>query len=361
MHLLFCLLWHGELGTSRRDQPNTSSFLAHSQPSLNRHEISEETSEYRAIIPTPPLFENPFTIEDILVFDDVTLQRMLKRGGFGLKVDDLAVSLHGASKKLVKRISRNLPEGQRDQFRQGLRHAVRYGTVCAARKRVLDGLFWELIYWRMPALYEELTEGEQIHPGIFQQLAADLCSKTVLDVGAGSGRASFESLHYGAKLVYAIEPSLGLLHILEQKLTTQAVGDRLIALRGCFDHIPLTDGSVDVTVSCSAFTAEPEQGGEPGLAELRRVTRRGGKIVFIWPRREDYEWLKAHGFYYVTMPLQQEMQVRFRSLQSALRCARLFYAHNHAVIRYLLQCGKPELPFSVLGINPPCDYCWLSV
>lgn len=107
--------------------------------------------------------------------------------------------------------------------------------------------------------------------------------------------------------------------------------------------------------------SEPEQGGEAGLAELKRVTKAGGKIVIIWPRKEDYHWLVERGFQYVSLPLQREMYVHFRSLESALRCARIFYARNKAVLRYLLKKQNPEVPFSVLGLNPPRDYCWLTV
>nr|HET6903159.1 methyltransferase domain-containing protein [Ktedonobacteraceae bacterium] len=310
---------------------------------------------------TQPLFENPFSIEDMLVFDDVTMQRMFSMGGFGLTLEDLAASLCGASEQLISRVSRNLPREQQKTLSELLYQSVTSETVQSARRRVLDALFWELTYWKTPELYEELTEGEQLHPDIFRQLAADLCGKMVLDIGAGSGRASFECLCHGAKLVYAIEPSPGLLHILAQKLKQQPANNRIVIQRGSFDSIPLQDDSVDVSLSCSAFTADPEQGGEPGLAEMRRVTKRGGKIVLIWPRREDHAWLIAHGFQYVVLPLQQEMRVRFRSLQSALHCARLFYAHNRAVQRYILQHRKPEVPFSVLEINPPHDYCWLTV
>ena len=310
---------------------------------------------------TQPLFENPFSIEDMLVFDDVTMQRMFSMGGFGLTLEDLAASLCGASEQLISRVSRNLPREQQKTLSELLYQSVTSETVQSARRRVLDALFWELTYWKTPELYEELTEGEQLHPDIFRQLAADLCGKTVLDIGAGSGRASFECLCHGAKLIYAIEPSPGLLHILAQKLKQQPANNRIVIQRGSFDSIPLQDDSVDVSLSCSAFTADPEQGGEPGLAEMRRVTKRGGKIVLIWPRREDHAWLIAHGFQYVVLPLQQEMRVRFRSLQSALHCARLFYAHNRAVQRYILQHRKPEVPFSVLEINPPHDYCWLTV
>jgi SAM-dependent methyltransferase len=307
------------------------------------------------------MFANPFCIEDLLVFDDAALQRRLRGGGFSLTVENLARSLQGAPAELVERIKCNLPTEQRSHFVEELQRSVSQHEVEAARRSVLDSLFWELTYWKAPDLYDELTEGERLHPGIFQQLEPDLRDKIVLDVGAGCGRASFECVRYGARLVYAVEPSPGLLSVLEQKLRNQPEGNRIVPLQGSFDRIPLEDASVDTALSCSAFTAEPEQGGEPGLAELKRVTKPGGKIVLIWPRIPDYGWLAARGFHYVALPLDQEMRIRFRSLESALRCARLFYAHNPAVVDYILERQQPEVPFSVLGVNPPCDYCWLRL
>ncbi len=314
-----------------------------------------------APVQSETLFENPFHIEDLLVFDDNTLRTMLAQESFGLTVETLARSIQGAGEPLLQRIQRNLPPRLHSLFIQEMRHSYAKSEVEHARRQVLDSLFWELTYWKTPELYEELTEGEQLHPGIFQRLEPDLRGKTVLDVGAGSGRASFECIRHGARMLYAVEPSPGLLRIMEQKLG-HCVGEQQIILRtGRFAAIPLQDNSVDLALSCSAFTAAPEQGGEPGLAEMSRVTRPGGQIVVIWPRREDHGWLRAHGFHYVTLPIQQEMCVHFRSLQSALHCARHFYAHNKAVVRYLLSKQKPEVPFSVIGVNPPRDYCWLEV
>ena len=300
-------------------------------------------------------------MEDLLVFDDVTMQSILHCGNFGLTLTDMAASLHGVSEVVVERVTHNVPHEQWTLFLRALQHPLTEKQIYAVQRQVLDALFWELVYLKTPELYEELTEGEQLHPGIFQQLEPDVRNKVVLDAGAGSGRASFECVRYGAILVYAVEPSLGLLHILQEKLVASSLSKCILPLRGSFEHIPLADKSVDTTLSCSAFTAEPEQGGEPGLAELQRVTKPGGKIVIIWPRREDYEWLRVHGFHYVALPLHEEMIIRFRSWQSAMRCARLFYAHNAAVISYLQAQRKPELPFSVLGVNPPRDYCWLTV
>src|SRR6266576_805155 len=169
----------GPVGTTRRN--HESSWLAPAE----KGEGSTNSAGNK------PLFENPFSIEDLQVFDDASMQRMLSSSGFGLTLEDVAWSLHGASKPLVRRVRQNVPTRQQAHFQQELKRALRPGKVEAARRRVLDGLFWELTYWKTPNLYEELTEGEQVHPGIFQQLEPDLRGKTVLDVGAGSGRASF--------------------------------------------------------------------------------------------------------------------------------------------------------------------------
>ena len=307
--------------------------------------------------------KNPFQIEDLLIFDDQALERILDCSSLNLGVKDLALSVQQAPEALVDRIQRNVPAHRRPSFIEAFRRSASMDEILAARRRVLDCLFWELTYWKTPALYEELTGGEHLHPGIFQQLEPDLPGKTVLDAGAGSGRATFECLRHGAGLVYAVEPSPGLLRILRQKLANSPAFSSIKPLQGSFDQIPLETNSVDVALSCSAFTAEMAEGGDPGLAELRRVTRSGGKIVLIWPRPEDREWLTSRGFRYVTFPCDgRKMYVRFRSVESALRCVTHFYPDNEAAVRYILEQRQAAVPFSALGItNPPHEYCWLVV
>jgi ubiquinone/menaquinone biosynthesis C-methylase UbiE len=307
-----------------------------------------------------PVFDNPFRLDDLLIFDGPTLRDLLTNDGPGLGGDDLADGQRDAPAPLIKRVRHALPRHQRARFLARRRRPMPPQEAEAARRHLLDRFFWELTYWKTPELYEELTEGEQLHPDLFRHLRPDLCGKSVLDAGAGSGRATFECLRQGARKVYAVEPSPGLLHLLEHKLT-QARTRQITPLRGRFDALPLEDQSVDTSLACSAFTAEPEQGGESGLAELKRVTRRGGKIILIWPRPEDYHWLAAHGFQYVALPLPEEPRARYRSWRSALRVAHRFYAHNLAVTRYLRRVHQPEIPFSLLSPNPPHDYCWLVV
>ncbi len=307
------------------------------------------------------LFANPFRLEDLQAFSDDAWQNILIHHGFGLTREQLATAMQGAPQVLTQRITRLLPMEQQRPFQQELARPLNADEVARARRHVLDTLFWELVYWRTPDLYEELTEGEHLHPDLFRSLADDIHGRVVLDAGAGSGRATYECLRQGARLLYAVEPSPGLLHILQQKLLAGTEPGRVRAYRGRFDALPLAENSVDVALSCSAFTAAEEQGGESGLAELKRVTRAGGKIVIIWPRRKDHAWFRSRGFQYVSLPVREEMVVHFRSLEVTRHCARLFYGHNQALMEYLQTLRRPEIPFSLLGMNPPRDYYWLTV
>lgn len=300
-----------------------------------------------------------FSIEDLQVFDDEALRHVLSTQSFGFTLRQLAHSLHGASERLLQRIEQNLPEQEHACFLRERDRKLPAKTIEHARRKVLDALFWELTYWKTPELYEELTEGEELHPGIFQKLEQEIHGRVVLDAGAGAGRASLASLKSGARLVYAVEPSPGLRRIMQQKLAQWR--DQLIIYPGRFEALPLEQNSVHVALSCSAFTAMPEQGGEPGLAELRRVTRPGGMIVFIWPRQQDRSWLAQRGFQYVSLPVQQEMFVHFRSLHNAIECAEHFYRQNHTLMAYLRTQQQPDVPFSLLHMNPPHEYCWLQV
>lgn len=310
---------------------------------------------------TTTQFDNPFHIEDLEIFDDELLQIILCNCGFGLTIEKLARSLDGTNERLIKRIEHILPISQRAVFMSELNKSFPEALVQSERRAILDDLFWELTYWKTPELYEELIQGEQLHPGIFSQLKPDLHDKIVLDAGAGSGRATIECAHYGAREVYAVEPSPGLLRILKQKVASLPEYQCIVPFQGRFDQLPLADDSVDTAISCSAFTSDPAQGGEAGIAEFRRVIKSGGKLIIIWPRIQDHDWLLEHSFHYVALPVHGEMKIRFRSIRSAMQCVQRFYAHNSNVVQYLKRERKPEIPFSMLGLNPPRDYCWLQI
>jgi len=302
------------------------------------------------------IFNNPFEIEDLAIFDDFTLNRLLHDESLQLSIEELASSLCNSSTALIEHIEHALSPQERSQFRILTHRHLTEDELQTIRKQVLDKLFWELIYWKHPDLYDELTEGEQLHSSIFQSLQPDIHDKVVLDAASGTGRATLECLRYGARQVYAVDSSPAALSILAQKVAHPPAADRAVTLQGCFEELPLENSTVDISVSCSAFKAS-----EVCLMELLRVTKPGGKIVLIWPRPEDYMWLAERGFNYVSFSTNPDGCVHFRSFESALRCVSLFYAANQAAIDYLYMAQQPEIPYALLGFKQPSDYCWRNV
>lgn len=304
---------------------------------------------------------DPFVIDDLLIFDSDTLRALINDKSFALTPKLFGKALRDTDTRLIECITSVLTEAERTVFLESLAAPIPEQDVIASRKQILSSLFWELTYWKTPELYEELTEGEKIHPGIFKNIHRYIKDKIVLDAGAGSGRASIECLRHNPKRIYAIERSKGLLHILKEKIDKQGLTQWILPKQGEFMDLPLGRNSVDTTIACSAFTSKPEQGGKHGLKELKRVTRPGGMIIIIWPNKNDLQWFIDEGFTYEALPLEEEMSIRFRSLRSAVRIMERFYKKNINALKYVVRSGKPELPFSVLGIKPPHDYCWLEV
>jgi hypothetical protein len=77
--------------------PLTDSVASASGQTISQtaNQSEEKRSAYSAS--REPLFENPFSIEDLMVFDDAALQRMLSRGCFGLTTGRLARSVQSGS------------------------------------------------------------------------------------------------------------------------------------------------------------------------------------------------------------------------------------------------------------------------
>ena len=206
-------------------------------------------------------------------------------------------------------------------------------------------LAWELLYRLEPELYDRLASVERLHPGVVAWLPRDV--DRIAEVGAGTGRLTLELIDR-ARQVVAVEPALPLRRILRRKLTAADHGDRVRVTHGFFDELPLPDGFADLVVACSAFTPATEHGGERGLAEMERVCRPGGCVAIIWPNH--LEWLATRGYQYVSFP--GAMSVEFGSYPEAVELAEIFSPDAADEVR---QLGRREVPFEVLGINPPRD------
>ena len=206
-------------------------------------------------------------------------------------------------------------------------------------------LAWELLYRLEPELYDRLARAERLHPRVVGWLPCGV--NRIAEVGAGTGRLTMELIERGQHIV-AVEPALPLRRILRRKLAAAEDGERVRVVSGFFDQLPLTDGSADLVVACSAFTPAPEHGGEAGLAEMERVCRPGGCVAIIWPNHLD--WLAERGYRYVSFP--GSMSIEFDSYHEAVELVEIFYPQAADEVR---RRGRRAVPFELLRINPPRD------
>jgi ubiquinone/menaquinone biosynthesis C-methylase UbiE len=99
--------------------------------------------------------------------------------------------------------------------------------------------------------------------------------RSVLDVGAGTGKLTRELLDRGAPVV-AVEPVASMRAQLRRAAGSAAV------LAGTAEHLPIGDATVDAVTVASAFHWFD---ATAALREFHRVLRPGGRVAVIWNRR----------------------------------------------------------------------------
>jgi ubiquinone/menaquinone biosynthesis C-methylase UbiE len=102
-------------------------------------------------------------------------------------------------------------------------------------------------------------------------------ARTVLDLGAGTGKLTRQLLETGADVI-AVEPGDAM-----RAQLVRAVPE-VEALRGSAEQIPLADDSVDAVTVGQAFHWFRQ---DEALPEIHRVLRAGGGIALLWNARDE--------------------------------------------------------------------------
>jgi SAM-dependent methyltransferase len=137
--------------------------------------------------------------------------------------------------------------------------------------------------WRFPQVYE--VENRGVDPdGVIETAIRELCDwtdRTVLDIGCGTG---FHLPWFAteAARVIGVEPHPPLVELAGRRvaaLPDPALRSRIEVRPGTAQELPVETAGVDLVHARWAYFFGP--GCEPGLAEVRRVLRRGGVAVVI--------------------------------------------------------------------------------
>jgi len=106
--------------------------------------------------------------------------------------------------------------------------------------------------------------------------------RTLLDLGAGTGKFSRLAAAHGATVV-ALEPAAGMIR--------QAGGPGILLVRAVAEALPIRRHGADAVCAASAFHWFD---GRRALGEVHRALRRGGRLALLWNQRDDaVPWVAA--------------------------------------------------------------------
>lgn len=152
----------------------------------------------------------------------------------------------------------------------------------------------------VPRLVHLAMRNEALHP--FRQRVIGAAEGRVLEIGIGSG---LNLPLYGSRVrsVIGLEPSPELLRMARDR--AEAAPVRVERLEASAEAIPLDSGSIDTVVTTWTLCTIPDAAS--ALAEMRRVLRPGGALLFVehgrapeprvarWQDRLDPLWRRVAG------------------------------------------------------------------
>lgn len=142
---------------------------------------------------------------------------------------------------------------------------------------------------KIAGCYGTLTQPGGGWPALAAGLAAGFSGMTVADVGAGEGDLTLMLARF-ADTVYALDQSEAMLRQVRQRAGAEGLGERVIAMAGDLESLPLKEESVDRVFLSQALhhAAQPER----AIAEAARILKKTGHVIVLDLLRHSQEWVR---------------------------------------------------------------------
>jgi ubiquinone/menaquinone biosynthesis C-methylase UbiE len=161
----------------------------------------------------------------------------------------------------------------------------------------------------LPRLIDLAMRNKQLRP--FRERVVGAAEGRVLEIGVGSGR-NLPFYRAAAREIYALEPAPRLVAMARNapRATTMPV----TFIEASAEAIPLDEHSVDTVVMTWTLCSIPE--AVAALAEMRRVLRPGGRLMFVehgqapdarvrwWQDRLTPVWRRIGGGCHLNRPIR---------------------------------------------------------
>jgi ArsR family transcriptional regulator len=185
---------------------------------------------------------------------------------------------------LADQVLASFVDQQAEQMAQAAEDRASVRRVLDLRKRASREFFD-----RIAGSYGSLTEPGGGWPALAAGLAAGFAGRSVADLGAGEGDLSLLLGRY-ARRVASVDASPQMLQLLRDKAEAAGLADRIQALQGDIEALPLPDGGMDAAFLSQSLhhAAKPAD----AVGEAARILRPGGLLVVLDLVQHEQEWVR---------------------------------------------------------------------